>query len=157
MPKSEDKDILAIEFSAKLVGLLRVVVRSYNKEKEEDRKVSLSQLKNVYVNAARNYSYAGYSRGEWALARVYTFLDSLSGHSPRILKDYEREELGGLIFETKIIEIDDEFDISGNWVPSQENFTKAKADIKEKELFYDFVNAEELYLEDYKRCHIKNY
>jgi hypothetical protein len=154
MPKNEDKDFLAADFSAKLVSLLKSIVRAHNKEGD---RVSLSQLKDVYINAAETYNYSGYSRGEWALARVYTFLDFLSGRNPQILKDYERKKLGGLTFETKIIETNDEFDVSENWVPSQENFTKAKADIKEKELFYDFVKAEELYLEDYKPCDIKIY
>tara|TARA_R100000808_G_C2133633_1_gene142322 strand:- start:179 stop:652 length:474 start_codon:yes stop_codon:yes gene_type:complete len=157
MPKPEDKDILAARFSADLVGLLRGVVRAHNKGREEDKKVSLSQLKDVYKNAAENYSYAGYSRGEWALARVYTFLDSLNGDAPQTLKNYERKQLGGLIFETKVIATDEEFDIAKDWIPSQKNFTKAKTDIKEQELFFDFSNPEELYLEDYKPCNIKIY
>tara|TARA_Y100000593_G_C4108676_1_gene236847 strand:- start:30 stop:530 length:501 start_codon:yes stop_codon:yes gene_type:complete len=139
----------SIKFSSRLVGLLSSMMKVHNKENPKD-KVSLSQLKSVYCNAARNYAYAGYSRGEWALARVNLFLRVVKGDKPSVISDYEKTSLGGLTFETKILATV-EHDISFDWVPSQNDFTKAKTDIKENKLNYHFSSVGELYLEDYTR------
>ena len=40
------------------------------------------------------------------------------------------------------------FDISENWVPSDLAFKQADKDIEEYDLNFDFINAEDLYLED---------
>lgn len=140
---------LAIKFSARLVDLLGSKMRSHNKKNQKD-KVSLSQLKSVYKNAARNYNYAGYSRGEWALARVNLFLRVMEGEKPEIIKGYEQASLGGLVFESKLIK-KEEHDVSLNWVPSQEDFTTAKIEIKESRLDYHFNSIAELYLDDYEK------
>lgn len=149
MSQNTNNEELAIKFSARLVDLLGSKMRQHNKKNPES-KVSLSQLKSVYRNATKNYNYAGYSRGEWALARVNLFLRVTSGEKPNVIKDYERTSFGGLVFETKIIR-EEEHDVSSNWVPSQEDFTVAKTEILENKLDYHFDSIEELYLDDYER------
>ncbi|MBC8395330.1 MAG: hypothetical protein H8E05_01420, partial [Bacteroidetes bacterium] len=96
------KEEAVIKFSSRLVGLLSSMMRVYNKENPEN-KISLSQLKSVYCNAAKNYAYAGYSRGEWSLARVNLFLRVARGEKPNAISDYERASLGGLTFEAKVL------------------------------------------------------
>ena len=145
---SNDEDS-AIKFSARLVGLLGMKMRAHNKEHSQS-KVSVSQLKSVYSNAAKNYNYAGYSRGEWALARVNLFLRVTKGEKADVISGYERTSLGGLVFETKVIG-EDEHDISLKWVPSQIDFTTSKREIEEHKLNYHFSSVGELYLEDYTR------
>ena len=157
MPETEDNDILAAKFSSNLIGVLRSKVRSHNKISPKDRKVTLSQLKQVYLNSAQYYNYAGYSMSEWCLARVNTFLESLLGNPPKIIKGYEEEVLGGLTFKSRIIEDNQELDCSKDWVPSQDDFTKAKEEIKNNKLFYNFSDISELYLEDYEPCELKLY
>tara|TARA_Y100000004_G_scaffold189560_1_gene245354 strand:+ start:444 stop:917 length:474 start_codon:yes stop_codon:yes gene_type:complete len=157
MPETEDSDILAAKFSSKLIGVLKAKVRSHNKNCPPDKKVSLSQLKQVYSNSAQYYDYAGYSRSEWCLARVNTFLQSLLGNAPSIMKGREEETLGGLKFKSKIIEANAELDCSRDWIPSQQDFTQAKQEIKDNELFYNFSDVSELYLEDYKPCSVRTY
>jgi hypothetical protein len=139
----------AIKFSGRLIELLGGKMRSHNKENLQG-KVSLSQLKAVYRNAAKGYNYAGYSRGEWALARVNLFLRVTKGERPDTIKDYEYASLGGLTFEAKVISVE-EHDISTSWVPSQEDFTIAKGEIKGNKLDYHFTSVSELYLDDYTR------
>jgi hypothetical protein len=157
MPKTEtEMDLEAEEFSARLIGVLKGIVRVHNKEQKE-KKVNSSQLKQVYLNAADNYTYAGYSRGEWALARVNMFLRVLSGGKPDIVTHNKRELIGGVHFIAKTIEVKEELDISTSWTPSQEDFTKAKNDIKENELFFNFKSSDELYLENYKQIELKTY
>jgi|TARA_R110000751_G_scaffold106401_2_gene202414 hypothetical protein len=151
---SESEDC-AIKFSARLVELLGTKMREHNKESAQS-KVSLSQLKIVYSNAAKNYSYAGYSRGEWALARVNLFLRVAKGEKADVISSYERTSLGGLVFEAKIIS-EDEHDVSLKWVPSQIDFTTAKSEIKEHKLNYHFSSVGELYLEDYTRTSFNTY
>ena len=55
--------------------------------KASDNRVSLSDLKSVFKNAADSYNYAGYSRTHWALARVNTFLRVKNGEQPKIVKN----------------------------------------------------------------------
>ena len=146
---SAEDENSAIKFSARLVELLGIKMRGHNKAHSQN-KVSLSQLKSVYSNAAKNYNYAGYSRGEWALARVNLFLRVTKGERADIISSYEHTSLGGLVFETKII-AENEHDISLGWVPSQVDFTIAKKEIEGHKLNYNFSSVGELYLEDYKK------
>ena len=139
----------AIKFSGRLVELLGSKMRAHNKENPQS-KVTLSQLKAVYRNAAKGYNYAGYSRGEWALARVNLFLRVTKGERPNTIKDYEYTSLGGLTFEAKVISTE-EHDVSAKWVPSRGDFTIAKNEIKENKLDYHFTSVSELYLDDYTR------
>ena len=76
---------------------------------------------------------------------------------PEYIKSKETKELGGLKFEAKIIASKEEHDISRNWIPSQEDFTKSLNQIKNNELTYDFASVKELYLEDYQPIQLKAY
>ncbi len=156
MPEQISNDELAVTFSSNLIGTLRSIVRSHNKD-NPDYKVNFNQLKEVYINAADNYNYAGYSRGHWALARVNMFLRVSCGEIPEYIKSKETKELGGLKFEAKIIASKEEHDISRNWIPSQEDFTKSLNQIKNNKLTYDFASVKELYLEDYQPIQLKAY
>ncbi len=157
MPENKDRDIDAGKFSASLIGVLKGVAREHNKTQKEN-KVTFSELKQVYVNAASsNQIYTGYSKCEWALARVNMFLRVKSGENPYVLKANQEEVIGGIVFAAKVIEPKEEIDVSVNWIPSQEDFTKAKVYIKENELYFNFENTDELYLEDYKQIQLKNY
>ena len=156
MPENKDRDTEAVKFSANVIGLLKSMVRTHNKNQKQS-KVNFAQLKQVYLNSACSYSYAGYSKGEWALAKVNMFLRIMSGDKPYVETENKQESIGGVIFATKTIEIKEELDISASWIPSQEDFTKAKEDIKENKLYFNFENVEELYLEDYEPIKFKNY
>ena len=143
-----------IAFSARVIKLLKAKMSSHNKT--SDNRVSLSDLKSVFKNAADSYNYAGYSRTHWALARVNTFLRVKNGEQPKIVKNQYFETIGGLMFETKEIKRD-EFDISFNWVPSTLDFTIAQKEMNEEDLDFHFSSSEDLYLEDYKPLEIKTY
>tara|TARA_Y100001973_G_scaffold73715_1_gene107566 strand:- start:6200 stop:6667 length:468 start_codon:yes stop_codon:yes gene_type:complete len=155
MPEQKDNDDLAIRFSSDLIGALKGMVRVHNK-KSPNNKVNFNSLKKVYINAASDYDYAGYSRGHWALARVNMFLRVANGEMPQAVERTENNNIGGLIFETKII-AEEEHDISMNWVPSQKDFTEAKKQIENNNLLYDFASVKDLYLEDYQPIELKVY
>ena len=146
MPENRNNDELAVEYSSNLFKLISSKIKKHNKA-NPNRKVSSKQLKEVFVNAAIGYDYAGYTRGHWALARVNTFLGVASGRVPNLIKEKERASLGGLTFESKIIVKEKEHDISENWIPSQEDFNLASEEMKEYGLNYNFNNLDELYLQ----------
>ena len=151
MPKNSDNEDPAVKFSSNLIGLFSVKVRAHNKD-NSGSKVSCNQLRKVFLNAAENYDYAGCSRAKWALARVNTFLRVAGGGKADSIERKEHTALGGLIFESRVLDIkpEKEYDISENWIPSQEDFITASEDISKYELNYDFENIDELYLEEQK-------
>ena len=70
----------AIEFSAKVVEMLKNKVKNHNAK--HSRKVNLSQLKKVYRRGSGAFSSShrpGQSRAAWSMARVNTFLRMQSG------------------------------------------------------------------------------
>ena len=70
----------AITFSDKVVTSLKNKVKDHNEK--SSKKVSLSQLKKVYRRGSGAFSSShrpGKSRGQWAMARVNTFLKMVSG------------------------------------------------------------------------------
>jgi hypothetical protein len=70
----------AITFSEKVTNALKKKVEEHNKK--NSKKVTLSQLKKVYRRGAGAFSSSsrpGMSRGQWAMARVNTFLRMISG------------------------------------------------------------------------------
>ena len=151
MPKTEDKndDELAIRFSSNLLGLIAAKVRNHNKA-NADKKVSSKQLKEVFINAAENYDYAGYTRAQWSLARINMFLRIVSGEIPDLIQGREYTSLGGLTFESKVIIKEKEYDISQNWIPSPKDFNLAGEEIKAHDLCYNFNSIGELYLNEYQ-------
>ena len=70
----------AITFSEKVTQSLKDKVKEHNEK--HSKKVTLSQLKKVYRRGAGAFSSShrpGKSRGQWAMARVNTFLKMLRG------------------------------------------------------------------------------
>lgn len=128
----------AIEFSAKVVEALKTKVKEHNSK--YSKKVSLSQLKKVYRRGAGAFSSShrpGKTRGQWAMARVNMFLKMMAG---KPVKDAYRKADSDVARASEI-------DISDNWLPNDDDFLQAEADIKEFNLDYDFENVEDLYLE----------
>lgn len=82
LKKQDDKKIVkaSITFSDKVTSALKKKVQEHNKK--HSRKVSLSQLKKIYRRGAGAFSSSsrpGMSRGQWAMARVNTFLRMMAG------------------------------------------------------------------------------
>ena len=75
-----DKKAPAITFSEKIVVALKNKVKEHNEK--QSKKVTLGQLKKVYRRGAGAFSSShrpGKSRGQWAMARVNTFLKMVRG------------------------------------------------------------------------------
>lgn len=128
----------AIEFSAKVVEALKTKVKEHNSK--HSKKVSLSQLKKVYRRGAGAFSSShrpGKTRGQWAMARVNMFLKMMAG---KPVKDAYRKADSDVARAS-------ELDITDNWLPSDDDFLQAEADIKEFSLDYDFDDVEDLYLD----------
>jgi len=147
----------AITFSGKIVQALKNKVKEHNK-KHPLKKVSLSQLKEVYRRGSEAFSKShrpDETRGSWALARVNMFLKMKKGGK---VKDSYREadkDVTATTYELEFMSYSDvsvssEFDLTENIFPDDEDFAQAKQDIDEYELDYDFQDVEELYLDDYK-------
>lgn len=82
LEKKDQKTVVkaAITFSEKVTNALKNKVEQHNKK--HSRKVTLSQLKKVYRRGAGAFSSSsrpGKSRGQWAMARVNTFLRMMAG------------------------------------------------------------------------------
>ena len=137
--KSQDD---AIKFSVNAMKAL-AEKRTEHNSNNSSNKVTLNQLRSVFCRGAGNCSDAKDSIntcGEWALARVNMFLRQKSGQK------IESSEA--------IVEMENVFDISDSWLPSEEDFEQAKADIEKYELNYDFKSIDELYLEKYEKIEI---
>ena len=131
----------AIEFSKKVIEALKNKVKEHNSKNK--KKVSLSQLKKVYRRGAGAFSSShrpGKTRGQWAMARVNMFLRMVSGKS---VKDAYRKA------DSDIAKARSEIIIEASIDPSDEDFEMADVDIKEYNLEdFDFLSADELYLDD---------
>lgn len=82
LEKKDQKTVVkaTITFSEKVTNALKNKVEQHNKK--HSRKVTLSQLKKVYRRGAGAFSSSsrpGKSRGQWAMARVNTFLRMMAG------------------------------------------------------------------------------
>ena len=156
-PGSAGKDGAAITFSAKVVQALKNKVKEHNK-KHPTKKVSLSQLKKVYRRGAGAFSQShrpGQTRGSWAMARVNMFLKMK--RSGKVKDSYRKadQDVASTKYELEFVTHDkvsavNEFDLTDELYPSDEDFAQAKKDIEEYELDYDFQDVDELYLDDYK-------
>jgi len=82
LERKDEKKVVkaAITFSDKVTKALKNKVQQHNEK--HSRKVTLSQLKKVYRRGAGAFSASsrpGKSRGQWAMARVNTFLRMMAG------------------------------------------------------------------------------
>jgi len=128
----------AIEFSAKVVEMLKNKVKNHNAK--HSRKVNLSQLKKVYRRGAGAFSSShrpGMTRGGWAAARVNMFLRMMSGGK---VKDSYRKADQDVAKASEI-------DVTGSWEPNDSDFSEANNDIQEYNLDYDFEDENDLYLD----------
>jgi len=156
-PGSAGKDGAAITFSAKVVQALKNKVKEHNK-KHPTKKVSLSQLKKVYRRGAGAFSQShrpGQTRGSWAMARVNMFLKMKRGGKVKDSYRKADQDVASTKYELEFVTHDkvsavNEFDLTDELYPSDEDFAQAKKDIEEYELDYDFQDVDELYLDDYK-------
>jgi hypothetical protein len=128
----------AIEFSAKVVEALKSKVREHNSK--YSKKVSLSQLKKVYRRGAGAFSSShrpGKTRGQWAMARVNTFLRMMAG---KTVKDAYRKADSDVARASEI-------DVTGSWEPNDGDFAQGDNDIQDYNLDYDFQDENDLYLD----------
>jgi len=138
-------DEQAIKFSVKVIEALTQKMEEHNSKYE--RQVSLSALKKVYRRAAGNVYAQPYElktgNGEWAMARVNAFLRLLSG---------DRQTLASCSASIIAVGVPvTEIDATEQWLPEEQDFITARADIEKYELNYDFKNVDELYLDDYQK------
>lgn len=128
----------AIEFSAKVVEMLKNKVKNHNSK--HSRKVNLTQLKKVYRRGAGAFSSShrpGMTRGGWSAARVNMFLRMMSGGK---VKDSYRKADQDVAKASEI-------DVTGSWEPNDSDFSEANNDIQEYNLDYDFEDENDLYLD----------
>jgi len=128
----------AIEFSAKVVEALKTKVREHNSK--YSKKVSLTQLKKVYRRGAGAFSSShrpGKTRGQWAMARVNTFLRMMAG---KTVKDSYRKADSDIAKASEI-------DVTDYWESNDDDFSQADSDINEFALDYDFQDENDLYLD----------
>ena len=135
-PKSEEVSSQeeAIAFSLKIFDALSSKTETHNLENEN--KVTVTELREVY---ARGAEIDGCNdKGLEALARVNMFLRIKSGDSEYLLKDE---------FETD----SEDLDLTLGWLPSEKDYCKAREEITQSGLEYNFSNIEELYVDNYKQ------
>tara|TARA_B100000131_G_C18114767_1_gene610885 strand:- start:1119 stop:1628 length:510 start_codon:yes stop_codon:yes gene_type:complete len=143
LEEKSDNDACAIEFSSKLVGALEIESCEHN-ELNPESKTSLTELKDVYRRGAHLENVEcleSKTLGEWAYARVNMFLRMKS----------EGEFISKLKTEGFQLE---NLDLTRNFLPSSEDFSRAKDKIKKYDLNYDFQDVDELYIENYKNISI---
>ena len=128
----------AVAFSVKIVEALSSKAEAHNNNYEN--KVNLKDLKEVYIRGAVDRSDSKDpkdSSGHWALARVNMFLRVKQGDQISLNDDFETDS--------------EAIDISEGWIPSKEDYDKAEEEIAKFDLNHDFLTADDLYLESYKR------
>lgn len=125
-PGSAGKDGPSITFSEKVLTALKNKVKEHN-EKYPSKKVTLSQLKKVYRRGSGAFSSShrpGKTRGQWAMARVNTFLRMRSGK--KVKKSYraaDQDIARGSFYEDEKCTVEDfiaaniiidQYDLDGN-------------------------------------------
>ena len=131
-----------IDFSKKVVEALKNKVKEHNSK--YSKKVTLGQLKKVYRRGAGAFSSShrpGMTRGGWAMARVNMFLKMVRGGK---VKDSYRKADSDITRASA-----SDYEIEVNFEPDDEDFAQAEIDIKNYKLEdFDFLSADELYLDD---------
>lgn len=145
-----------ITFSDKVLESLKSKVKEHNSKYK--KKVTLSQLKKVYRRGAGAFSSShrpGKSRGQWAMARVNTFLKMVRGGK---VKDSYRKADQDIAKASANVLIDD--GIREENFFSEEDLIQAKLDIHNHQLQEDpsftdemwstiFIDVDELGFEEY--------
>jgi hypothetical protein len=140
-PGSAGKDGPSITFSEKVLTALKNKVQEHN-EKYPSKKVTLSQLKKVYRRGSGAFSSShrpGKTRGQWAMARVNTFLRMRSGK--KVKKSYraaDQDIARGSFYEDIPCTVEDfiaaniiidQYDLEGN--PDPEIFPEVEEGYEE--------------------------
>ena len=145
-----------ITFSEKVLESLKSKVKEHNAK--YSKKVTLSQLKKVYRRGAVAFSSShrpGKSRGQWAMARVNTFLKMVKGGK---VKDSYRKADQDIAKASANVLIDD--GVREENFFTEEDFIQAKLDIYNYQLQEDpeftdemwstiFIDVDELGFEEY--------
>ena len=145
-----------ITFSDKVIESLKSKVKEHNAK--YSKKVTLSQLKKVYRRGAGAFSSShrpGKTRGQWAMARVNTFLKMVRGGK---VKDSYRKADQDIAKASANILIDD--GVREENFFTEEDFIAAKLDIYNYQLQEDpeftdemwstiFIDVDELGFEEY--------
>ena len=145
-----------ITFSDKVIESLKSKVKEHNSK--SSKKVTLSQLKKVYRRGAGAFSSShrpGKTRGQWAMARVNTFLKMVRGGK---VKDSYRKADQDIAKASANVLIDD--GVREENFFTEEDFIAAKLDIYNYQLQEDpeftdemwstiFIDVDELGFEEY--------
>ena len=136
-PKIDESSLQeeAIAFSVKIIEALSQKMTEHNKE--NPNKVSLKELKDVYIRGGSEVCLNHQDCGHRALARVNMFLRLKQGEHIALDTEFETES--------------EAMDISEGWIPSEEDYNKASKEIEELNLNYSFSSISKLYIENYER------
>jgi hypothetical protein len=150
MSEKKEEDAV-IEFSARLAETFRGKVKEHNGS--HPNKVYLGQVIKVYRQGADTFPSdieLDLSINEWSMARVNMFIRMKQGDVSNSKSNEKLDKkLSGLVFETSSIKRVNSFlDLTKNWMPNEEDFELAKADVKKNQLNYNFKSVEEIYLTD---------
>ena len=133
LARSFDSQAESITYSARVIQSLKSKAKEHNAK--SSKKVSNGQLKKMYRRGAESFCSSnrpGKSRGQWAMARVNTFL-GMTG------------EGGDIIFDLRSSKSSDAL------VPSEEDLTQADKDLAEAGLGLNIdFEVDELYIEEYE-------
>ena len=143
----EKRESEAVEFSHKVINLLKGKTEKHNLENE--RLVTLNQLKHVFRRGAGEGENS--SKTIWALARVNMFLKMMRGDGIKSTKAQEvsaKVSLDGLIMEDYASsDSPSQLDISNNFYPDEEDILQAGHERSRYLSNYDFRNVDDVYLE----------
>jgi hypothetical protein len=136
----------SVQFSSRVILALKSKAKEYNSKNTE--KVTLAQLKKVYVNGS-GYSVNGKTSGELAIARVNMYLRMVAGES--ITKSAE-------VINKKEIKGSFEFDVTDSWNPSEQDYILAQDDVRKFDIDYNFDGDADLYIDEeaFGCAHIKH-
>ena len=132
-PKQEQ--IKGIEFSKKILNVLEDKLKEHNSQ--YSKRVKLHQLRSVFCKGARESGDLTSSITENGLARVSLFLRISAGKIDDINLDINKKPS-----YNKLVDIADYF------MPSEEDFGRAKSDIESYDLDYHFEDIDELYIDN---------
>ena len=144
----EEQQSLAIDFSSNIVLALKDKIKSHNAESKS--KINLLQLKRIYREACESNEE---DKNLYALARINMFIrmkrDKKISFANK--QSEEKKELTGLILETPgVCRVDKYIDLTESWLPLNEDFEQAKADVEKYNLNYKFKSIDDLYLDEYQ-------
>ncbi len=150
MSQNQEEDNI-VQFSARLAEVLSLKVGEHNKVCR-DNKASVFQVTKVYKHAAQTFPQEALGEigiNKWCLARVNMYLRMKCGDiDARNIesKSSVKREMSGLVFENSASKrIDSFLDVTQNWLPNEEDFSKAQQDVVFHNLDYEFKSLDDIY------------